>query len=359
MRVIPPLAITTAMITEADSNVKETVPTAWNSGTAYTLGAFASAASSNNAFNVYQNLVEGNTNHAVTDTSWWRWTGVAYGAYNAGTTYALNDRVADLTNHNVYRSLAGGNIGNALSDATKWLLVSRTNLWQLFDYDSNGKMATGANGTFQFTLKPATRVDAIAMTGLVADSFSIEIIDNATVSTVYTNTLNLKARQPASWYEFFFTPFSYKRSFALFDLPPVANGSLIIQLTSTTSNVIQCESLVVGKQVYIGCVQYGAESDAINYSTITRDFAGDIATITKRRNVIKTNQTIFTKKNNVNIIISLRNVLNANAAIWSGLNGEIDNDYFESLLILGFARKFTINDSYVEHALVQLEIEEL
>ena len=360
MKVIPPLAITTAMVNETYSNVKETVPTAWSGATTYTFtGESVSVASTNNYYNCYEAVQVPNLNHAVTDTAWWRFTGVAYGAYAAGTTYALNDRVSVLSTHNVYQSLVGSNLGNAVTDTTKWALVGKTNLWQLFDYDSNGKCISGPNGSITFTMEPASRIDAIAMTGVIADSFNISVIDNATVTEVYNKTINLNDREAVGWYEFFFAPFTYKRSFALFDLPPVSSSQIIIAITSTTTTDISAESLVIGKQVYIGDVQYGCESDAINYSTITRDFAGDISTITKRRNVTKTASTLQVDKGYVDAIINLRYTTNAYAAIWSGLNDDITDAYFSSMLILGFARRFTINNTYPNNAIINLEIEEL
>lgn len=47
---------------------------------------------------------------------------IAATAYNAGTTYEIDDVAMD-TNGDIYRSLTGGNIGNPLTDPVNWELV--------------------------------------------------------------------------------------------------------------------------------------------------------------------------------------------------------------------------------------------
>jgi hypothetical protein len=104
-------------------------------------------------------------------------------------------------------------------------------------------------------------------------------------------------------------------------------------------------------------VQYGAQSDVLNFSRIDRAFDGT-ALLTQRRSIPKTIQRVFSDKSKTNAIRRLRTNLNAVPAVWAGID-QTDDDYFEALLILGIYKKFTIDLSYPDNTLIELEVEEI
>jgi len=350
MYVIPPLTITDAMLTS--STIVETAPTAWNSGTTYALNDSASIAGANGLMTVYKSLQAGNLNHLTSDPAWWVNIGTTYGVYAGGTTYAISDRVIDATNHLVYESLAGSNTGNALTNTTWWLEIGPTNKWAMFDLLRDTQSTVPTSMTFTFA--PGQRVDSLALLGLSANDVSISITSSSV--TVYSYSTSLDERHVNNWYDYFFLPFHTKESLLLLDIPPYSNCIITITLSGLAS--ISLGACVVGIKEYLGAIQYSAESDSLNFSTVTRDFAGGTNVMVQRRNVPKTIQNCFVDKSRINRIRSIKDSIAGSPAVWAGLDDN-SSDYFEALLILGFYKRFSFNLAYPDYAIISLELEEI
>ena len=274
-------------------------------------------------------------------------------AYNASTNYHLGDVAVVAADHRTYQSLQDGNMGHTpISSPTWWLDIGASNRWKMFDLLRNTQ--TEQASPLTVVIAPGVRINSLALLGLVADSVTISATSGGV--SVYTNTQNLINREVLSWYDYFFSPFSTRPSTILFDLPPIINAIFTVTITRATGNV-KCGSLAVGTFVYIGDTQYSAESDALNFSTVDRDSVGNSILIPSRT-IPKSNQTISCKKERVNKVRELRELLNAAPAIWSGLDDYTD-DYFDALLILGYYRQFTINLEHPSDALITLALEEI
>jgi hypothetical protein len=274
-------------------------------------------------------------------------------AYNAATPYILGAVVVVAADHRTYQSLQAGNVGHTpISSPTWWIDIGATNRWKMFDLLRNTQ--TDQASPLTVVISPGARINSLALLGLVADSVTISATSGGV--SVYTKTQSLINREVLNWYDYFFSPFSTIPSMIVFDLPPIINAIFTIAITRASGNV-KCGSLAAGTFVYIGDTQYNAESDALNFSTVSRDAVGNSILI-QSRTVPKTNQTISCNKQRVNQVRALRDLLNAAPAVWSGLDDYTD-DYFESLLILGYYRQFTINLEHPNDALITLALEEI
>jgi len=278
-------------------------------------------------------------------------------AWVAATSYTVGQVVIRTATHRKYENLiAGVDATNPESAPTRWLDVGPTNKWAMFDTLRNS--ATSKAATFTVVITPGQRVDSIALLGMAATSVVISMTSVGGGGTVYNSgTINLNTREVLDWYDYFFDPFTTQPSLILFDLPPYSDGIITVTLSNSGGNA-ECGACVIGTNFYLGGVQYEAENDVLNFSSVTRDFAGGTATMIQRRNVPKTIQSIFSDKARVNAIRDLRDELNAIPAVWSGLDDDTD-EYFEALLILGFYKKFSINLRYPQHAIISLELEEI
>lgn len=351
MKVIPPLPITTARLTS--TTVPEVAPAAYAAGTTYALNATASVAGAAGLQSVYKSLQASNTGRTpASSPTWWQYIGDTYQSYSAGVTYANGDVVIDPANHLVYASLIAGNTGQALTDTTKWFNRGPMNAWKMFD--TLRSSATVSPVPITVVITPNSRIDSIALMGLEATSATI----TQTVSAVtqYTTTENLNLRIVGDWYDYFFAPFDTKRSMIRFDIPPYSNGVFTITLTNTTGNV-ECGACVLGMAYTLGETQRGAQSDALNFSQVIRDTAG-VATMTPERNVPKTISDIAFNKEETQRVRYVRELLNATVAVWAGIDND-DEDYFESLLVLGFYRRFTIDLTQANEGRIGLELEEV
>ncbi len=353
MRVIPPIIITDAMFTS--STVVETAPAAYAGGTTYAINNTASVAGAAGLLTVYKSLQNGNIGHApASSPTWWQSLGETYQLYSGAATYALADRVIDAAKHLVYESRVAGNIGNPLTDTTKWLEVQATNKWALFDNTRNTQ--TTVPLTFIMVFAPGVRCNSLSLSGLVANSFSLTVTSAAYGGTIYSASGSLNTRETLGWYDYFFGPFSTKKSRVFFDIPPYTDAIFTLTLSVTSGNA-SCGACIVGSHIYLGDIQWDAVSDTLNFSTITRD-AFAKATLVPRRNVPKTKQVLDVAKARVNQIRAVRDLLNATPAYWSGLDNDADG-YFEAVEIVGVYKQFTIDLKNAVNAKIVLELEEI
>lgn len=256
--------------------------------------------------------------------------------------------------HRIYESQIDNNQGNppAIDDGTKWLDIGPTNRWAMFDLLRN--TATTVASPLTVVITPGRRIDSIGLVGLVADEVEITVTVDAV--DVYTVTRNLSTRRVTSWREYFFEPFSTASALALFDLPPFTDAVITVTI-SRTSGMVSCGGLLIGTSVYIGELLYEAVSDAQNFSRVERNFAGD-ASLTPRRSIPKVTGNVRFDKAITNKIRDVRTALNAVPALWSGLD-DVDSEYFEAVLILGFYKQFSINLDLPGHGMLALELEEI
>jgi hypothetical protein len=337
------------------STVPEEVAATYNAGTTYTIGALVGLVSVyGDGQTVWRSKQNGNTGNALAENSWWTLAGIVYPVYDSGSSCGIGGIVTDLANHDLYESLVVSNTGNPLDDATKWKYIGKTNRFRMFDYDRNNR--TTALGSMTVVFSPGKRIDAICLDGIKANSYTVTVTSVIGGGTVYSSTGSLNTRIVRTWYEHLTVPFTTKKAINFFDIPPFSDCVVTITLTATTGDV-ELAAAGVGLSVYLGETQYNAVSDIINFSKVDRDEEGN-AILTKRRNIPKSRQTVLCDKIEVNKIITVRDILNAEPAFWYGLDDSA-NGYFEAVSMLGYYRDFTINLQYPEHAILTFELEQV
>lgn len=351
MKVIPPIELTSI----TSSTVPEEVAATYNAGTTYAQGALVGLAPVyGEPQTVWRSKQNGNTGNALAENAWWTNAGIVYPVYDSGSSCDTGEIVTDLANHDLYESLVNSNTGNPLSDTTKWKYIGKTNRWRLLDYTRNNK--TSVPLEFTIVLTPGKRIDTIAMAGIVANEYDVSVSSVDGGGVVYTASGSLTYRRTRTWYEYFFGEFRTRPSVALFDVPPYSDNVVTVTLTADSGNA-QLSYLILGNFVDLGETQYNAVSDVLNFSSVERDEDGN-AILTKRRNIPKSRQTVWSNKTDVDRIIEARANLNATPAIWYGIDDPNDG-YFEAVSIMGFYRDFQINVTYPDHAILSIELEEV
>jgi hypothetical protein len=352
MRVIPPLTITDAILTS--SSVPEVASAAYNPATNYALNATASVAGALGLITEYQSLQAANTGHTpASSPTWWLRIGDTYQVYSSGTTYALGECVIDPVAHYAYESKAADNLGNALTDDTKWLRVGRTNRWAMFDLKT--RQATISPVPVTIVLTPGVRCDSLGLARMVATEVDVSVSSSG--GEVYSITEDLNTREVFNYYDYCFKPFSTKPALIRFDLPPYTNAVITITISATEGDV-EIGASSIGSYAYIGDVEYNAEDDARNFSTVERNFDGTIGDMTPRFSVSSNALTLWVEKPRVNGIRKVRSDLNAVPAFWSGLDDDSDG-YFDALLKVGFYTQFKFNLDTPGKAQLTLAVEEV
>ena len=307
MNVIPPLTITDAILTSSSVAEPSATEVVWSATTAYTVGQVVILTSTHRK---YECLV-------------------------ANTNFSPDVNTTGLT--------------------PKWLDVGPTNKWAMFDLLRNS--ATTNGNTITIVLTPGTTINSIAILKSNAATINITITSVSGGGEVYNNTLDMRNRRSTGWYSYYFAELTLRENIALFNLPSFYDSVLTITLYNEGVDV-SCGGLVIGKYVNLGHTSYGGSSDTLNFSTIERDIFGN-ATLIQRRSVPKTTQVVVSKAANINSIRGIRDSLAATPAVWSGINSDYTNDYYDTLIILGFYKNFSISMPNSLYAKIDLELEEI
>lgn len=354
---------------------------AYNAATTYNQYDFVYAAEADGSIGVFYSLRASNLAHDPGALPLW-WSFIAYlqGPWNSGITYGLNGKA--YKNNRLYNSLQVANLNNdPETSPTWWQDVGPAIQFAMFDTLRN--TPTVFSSPLEVVIAPGQRVDTCAILAMSADTVRIRVVtDASTISygativdfsklayggsgaasvspssaVVYDQTITLVAHASTTWFSYFFGPF-VQTDATLFEILPQYTGGAIILTFTKANGYISVGNVTVGSAVDLGAIQYGAEDDATNYSSITRDDFGE-ATLIPRRSVPKTNQTVWAPKASVPSLRSVRDALNAVPAVWSGLDDATDA-YFPSLLINGIYRTFTINIAYTDKAVLTLDLEEI
>lgn len=354
MNVITPLKITDTIL--ISSTVPETVAATYSGATNYFEGDLVGLAPVYGSAQIVWRSLHGGLGSPLVESTAWTVAGTVYPVYASGSSCPLLGKVTDLANHDLYISLVAANTGNALTDTTKWRLSGKTNRWAMFDRLRN--TTTSVPKLMTFVIAPGVRTDALALMGL-ENVDAVTVTGTSSGTQVYSRIANLDTREVLDWYSYFFEPFSTRPNILMLDIPPITNLILTITLSTVYAGQnVGLGAAVIGSAQYIGDVQYNAESDELNFSTITREFDSSVSQLTPRASVPKNAHTLFVEKQYINKIRALRKAMGGVAAVYAGLDDSTDA-YFDAILIYGIHKRFSISLAHPIHAIINLEVEEL
>ena len=271
----------------------------------------------------------------------------------AATSYTLGQEVIRQTTHRKYKNiLAGIDAGLPENTPTRWTESGVTNKYAALDTLRNTQ-STHAE-SLVMKLMFTKFIDSIGVIGIGGQSINVKVVSNGT--QVYDYTQTVLNRTAVNWYEWAFNEFRQIESVVRLDLPIFANPEITLTILNEAGTA-QCGGIVVGRKVYIGDIVYGSSGDDLNFSTFTRAFDGT-STLVPRRSVPTVDGELSLAKENVDIVRNLKQTLNGVPTIWTGLNDDNIDDFFELFLIYGIYKQFSINASYPTHAKITLKLEE-
>lgn len=331
MRIIRPTVITDALL--ISSNVLETAPAAYNAATTYALDDQASVAGAAGLVTVYRSLQAANTGHTPADSpTWWESVSTTYQVWASGTTYALGDRAINTTTHKIYVSIQAGNLNHdpvadtALATPLWWKVVSATAKWQMFDGLAGAQ--TEHAGSITVELAPG-RINSVALINLDADSVTVELKDGA--NTIYSKTVSLQLENVFSWYDYFFEPIVRKTDISFTDLPVYGTAHLFV--TITAGGTARCGELVAGMYRDIGDLMWSARAGIVDYSRKNIDPDGN-PTLAPRGYSKRLNCDLHVKTALIDETHRLLTEYRATPLVWIGTN------LFSSTIIFGYYRDF-------------------
>jgi len=338
--------------------------TAWVSGSAYASGAKVYRATTNCVYQCIKDVIVSSTNSTILpeasillDIPYWVRLDALPWVSGTTYTYSAASPVQVTYNNRTYEIIATTTVNTTLPTSTSptyWFDVGPSNRWGAFDYLRNS--TSKVRDQMIISVATGSRVDSAVLVGLTeVGNAVVTVYSPSTGTTIYNTGRNLTTKSSTTWYDYFFTSSGTIKSAVFSNLPPYTDAIVSIVLTGAN---VGCGGLILGRAQWLGSLQRGATSEIINFSTVTRDIFGN-ATMVQRRNIPKTNQTLYLDKSYINAVRLVRDQLNATPAAWVGLDDIPDQTYFETLLIVGFYRTFTINIDNPIGVIVNLELEEI
>lgn len=275
-------------------------------------------------------------------------------AWNASTVYSTGNRVIRTNVHRIYEYILDVSESNSsLPELTpsRWLEISPTNRWNMFD----SKVGTVTTVPLNLTVSLSTGiVSGVSALGLSGKTAQVQMKDSVGGTIVYDRTITLDGSLITSFYEWFYEDFEQLTDISLTDLPShYYNPEVIFKVQATTGNV-SCGTFVVGKAYTLGQSQYGASVGIISYSTKQADTFGNI-TVVKRQNSKRNNLQLMTDKSLFNKTFKLLSELDSIPCIYIGT--EVLG--YEPLIVYGFWKDFSIEVAYPTMNLTNIEIEGL
>lgn len=277
-----------------------------------------------------------------------------YSAYDPAHTYTLGNRAIYISGeeHWVIESLVAGNLGNiptGLATDTKWLKVSNTNRWRMFDQSVNSQ-STHAD-YIEVVLQTLGPLDSLILLNLDAESIHV-VVEDITAGIVYDQTYQLVSnRGVTSWYDFFYEPYERLSDFIVTDLPRYIDTTVTIRINKIGATAA-CGACILGLSKIIGGVQYGAKTGITDYSIKTTDEFGNYE-ILQRAFSKYASLTLTVDKSLTDVVMRLLTEYRATPIVYIG------SDLRRSTWIYGFYKDFYETIAYPNESIYTLELEGL
>lgn len=276
-------------------------------------------------------------------------------AWVSGHAYAVGDMVIRTGNHRKYECLVAVTSATPPeSDIANWRDAGPTNKWAMFDLFSNQKTEM-AGAPLVVTVAPGRRVSSIGLVGLYGASVLIEVLVSAVV--IHTDTINLLLRNTTTWREYFYGEFRVREGLVRFNLPLSTLATIRVTIQPTAGHA-RCGAIVLGMDEDLGTIVDEPTSDQLSLSKVTRDEIDGTTTFVKRRNVPQTAHRVRAPAARLDRLRELRDDLDATPALFSGVDANEQSNFFDTLLVLGFARKWSISMK-AQAVVSELQLEEL
>lgn len=369
MKVVPPISISVSDV-EYTNVQTPTGSTPWVSGTFHVKNQEVYLSSNNCIYKCIKDITANVSTvspiaNSVGNNPYWINLGPKEWA--AGT-YSAGQQVVRATTGKLYTCITGtGPVAstppeNLLTGTViYWVETGASNKMNMFELSRSVKTVSTVDDGSSIVVKlnMYSRANTLALTGLKnATRYKFEVFsDNSETTLLYSSGfVRVPTRRTTRWYEYFFNPLTNAPNVILSDfLTPSSNYFVVLTIEGA---FVECAAIVLGMSYDIGPIQRGASNDATNYSKIDRDVFAN-ATLVPRRSVPKTSQVILLEASKLNTIRQLRDSLNAKVALWIGLDDLPEQPYFDTLLILGIYKQFSISLDNPAYPEVTLELEEI
>jgi len=379
LKIIRPLQVVDSVLTS--SNVGESDYSAYSTSTVYSTGTIVQQVSTN-VHKVYESLTGSTSVVTMTIASPCVVTWTAHGlAANtpisftttgtlptglvASTVYYVSAPTTDTFNvsatiggaaintsgsqSGTITAIGSANYNKPVTNTTYWLDRGNTNRWRMFDSSVTSQTSNTTSIALQFAA--VGRIDSVALLNVSAATAQITMTD-ATDGVVYNKTITLTSDGGITdWYAWFFDPIERTSDLVVTDMPPYANATINVTLTDT-GNTVLCGACVLGQVKEVGDVEVGVRTGIQDYSVKTQDSFGNY-TILERAFRKTLNFTLWIDPADVDPLQKLLATYRATPIIY------IASDDYQSAIVYGFYKDFSIDIAYTNKSVCTLSLEGL
>ena len=279
--------------------------------------------------------------------------------WDAATSYTVGTLVRRAETHRIYENLIAGinaqTPENTLADASpRWLEVSPTNRWAMFDAQIG--TASTASDSLTVTLLPG-RMNSLAMLEVNASTVTVTLTVSGNV--VYTSSLNMTSgNSVGNWYQYFYEPVYQQDTVvitdlvdaALLDIPAYSEGILTVTL-SRPGGTVSCGVLVVGLYANLGTTQYSPSIGITDWSRKENDAFGN-PIIVKRKYSKRMSANVDVISAQVDSVARVLAQYRSTPVVWVGA-GSI----YTSMVIFGFYKDWDMTIDNYSQAALSLQVE--
>ena len=277
-------------------------------------------------------------------------------AWVSGSNYLLG-AVVTRPNNRRYAALIAIT-GSAIapeSDTARWEDAGAVNALAMFDQGRNLQTVGPVGAKLRVAVYCAGRINSLFLARLEA-SYGLVAMYVGGVE-VYRKALTLTRRRTWSWSAYYFGSFEQLSSVMLTDLPMLSGATIVLELDNGIY-AAKCASMVISQRVELGDTEWGASSDPLVFSVVSRDDYGN-AKLAPRRMAPATSQTLQLPRSQIPVAAALRDRLNARPAVWAGMGDDTSGPWSELFLIYGIFTRFKISTPNAKYGAVELDLQEL
>lgn len=208
-------------------------------------------------------------------------------AWNAATTYAVDDEAIRTGTHRVYTSVAAGVDATApevsqYKTTPRWVDTRPTNKWAAFDALTSTQ--TELVSPLTYVIRPGP-INAIACYGLDGATLSVSIKDAPGGAVVFSRSIDL-TEPPLDYYDYYFGRIKTLTKALIRDLVPYADPEITLTIEAAMGVTVKAGMIALGDLRALatagtfGGTSAGAKAKPISYSYVKTD---DFGTTTIQR----------------------------------------------------------------------------
>lgn len=272
-----------------------------------------------------------------------------YAEWSVVTVYTAGDNCIVIgTTHKIYEAIVNVTGGDSpeidvLNDVPKWLEISSTNRWKMFDWVSESQ--TTNTDTIIVTLTPGELINSIVLLNLDASRITI-VVNDLIDGEVYNKTILLEATELIIWgpdeqwgTDEYWQGGSYlelvEKVGVKTDLPPYSNATITVTIIGSSATT-KCGTLIIGRYKTLGITSWSPSVGIIDYSIKEADTFGNFSIVpraySKRISCVFVMNTSYHAE-----VFRFLTAYRAKPLVW------ILGDNYNVTIAYGFYKEFTIN----------------